>query len=56
MRFFLLLGAFAVVIRFLGLLTSEQRDERSVRTTFLTGMGPVFLIGLIFFALMVKEI
>jgi hypothetical protein len=56
MRFFLLLGVFAVVIRFLGLLTSEQRDDRTVRKNFLTGLGLVFLIGLIFFALMVKRI
>jgi hypothetical protein len=56
MRFFLLLGVFAVVIRFLGLLMSEQREERSVRERFLTGMGLAFLIGLVAFALMVKRI
>ncbi|HUO59891.1 MAG TPA: hypothetical protein VMU24_04425 [Candidatus Acidoferrales bacterium] len=56
MRFFLLLGAFAVVIRFLGLLTSEQRDERNVREHFLTGIGLAFLIGLMIFAWMVKRI
>ena len=56
MRFFLLLGVFAVVVRFFGLMTSEPRDERTVRASFLTGIGLVFLIGLIFFALMVKRI
>jgi hypothetical protein len=56
MRFFLLLGIFAVVIRFLGLLTTVQNDERAVRERFLTGLGLAFLIGLIAFALMVKRI
>jgi hypothetical protein len=56
MKFFLLLGVFAVVIRLLGLLTTEQRDERTVRAKFLTGLGLAFLIGLIAFALMVKRI
>lgn len=56
MRFFLLLGVFAVVIRFLGLLTREQQDQRTVRASFLTGIGLVFLLGLLAFALMVKKI